>query len=174
MNPEEHLRRLIRDVPDFPSPGIAFKDLTPLIGDPVGFSHAIDLLAMRLLPHRADKVVAIEARGFIFGGALAYRLNAGFTIIRKPGKLPFHTHRESYELEYGTDSMEIHVDAIRPGEKVLLFDDLLATGGTMLAATKLVSRQGAKIVQLAFLVELTALQGREKLAGLPVFSLLQF
>lgn len=169
----EQLKRLIRDIPDFPKPGITFKDLTPMLRDPAGFGQAVDLLATRYVGKKIDVVVGVEARGFVIGAALAYRLGAGVILIRKPGKLPYKTHRTIYELEYGTDTLEIHQDAIVPGQRVVIADDLLATGGTMNAAIRLVEQQGGAIMECAFLVELLFLGGREKL-GHPVFSLVQF
>jgi len=169
----EQLKRLIRDIPDFPKPGINFKDLTPMLRDPAGFAQAVDLVAARYIGQKIDVVVGVEARGFVIGAALAYRLGAGVILIRKPGKLPYKTHRTIYELEYGTDTLEIHQDAIVPGQRVVIADDLLATGGTVNAAIKLVEQQGGSIVECAFLVELLFLKGREKV-GHPVFSLLQF
>ena len=169
----EQLKRLIRDIPDFPKPGINFKDLTPLLRDPAGFGKAVDLLAARYVGKKIDVVVGVEARGFVIGAALAYRLGAGVILIRKPGKLPYKTHRTIYELEYGTDTLEIHQDSIVPGQRVVIADDLLATGGTMNAAIRLVEQQGGSIVECAFLVELLFLSGREKL-GHKVFSLIQF
>ena len=170
----EQLKRLIRDIPDFPKPGINFKDLTPMLRDPAGFGKAVDLVAARYVGKKIDVVVGVEARGFVIGAALAYRLGAGVILIRKPGKLPYKTHRTTYALEYGSDTLEIHQDAIRRGQRVLIADDLLATGGTVSAAVDLVRTLGGDIVELAFLIELTALNGREKLKGLPVFSLIQY
>jgi len=169
----EQLKRLIRDIPDFPKPGINFKDLTPMLRDPAGFGKAVDLVAARYVGKKIDVVVGVEARGFVIGAALAYRLGAGVILIRKPGKLPYKTHRTIYELEYGTDTLEIHQDSIVPGQRVVIADDLLATGGTMNAAIRLVEQQGGSIVECAFLVELLFLNGREKL-GHSVFSLIQF
>jgi len=169
----EQLKRLIRDIPDFPKPGINFKDLTPMLRDPAGFGKAVDLVAARYVGKKIDVVVGVEARGFVIGAALAYRLGAGVILIRKPGKLPYKTHRTIYELEYGTDTLEIHQDSITPGQRVVIADDLLATGGTMNAAITLVEQQGGSIVECAFLVELLFLSGREKLRH-PVFSLIQF
>ena len=169
----EQLKRLIRDIPDFPKPGINFKDLTPMLRDPAGFALAVDLVASRYIGKKIDVVVGVEARGFVIGAALAYRLGAGVILIRKPGKLPYKTHRTVYELEYGTDTLEIHQDSITPGQRVVIADDLLATGGTMGAAIRLVEQQGGSIVECAFLVELLFLNGREKI-GHPVHSLIQF
>ena len=169
----EQLKRLIRDIPDFPKPGINFKDLTPMLRDPAGFGKAVDMLASRYVGKKIDVVVGVEARGFVIGAALAYRLGAGVILIRKPGKLPYKTHRTIYELEYGTDSLEIHQDSITDGQRVVIADDLLATGGTMNAAIKLVEQQGGSIVECAFLVELLFLNGRDKLKH-PAYSLIQY
>ncbi len=168
------LARFIRDVPDFPKKGILFKDITPLLKDPSAFARAIDALAGRHRDDRIDAVAAVESRGFIFGGALAVRLGAGFIPIRKPGKLPHHTFSETYSLEYGTDSIEIHRDAVKKGDRVLIVDDLLATGGTAGAAASLVTRMGAEVVGASFLVELAFLSGRAKLAEIPVFSIISY
>jgi adenine phosphoribosyltransferase len=165
--------RYIRDVPDFPKKGILFKDITPLLQSPEGFRETIDLLARVVEPKSYDIICGIESRGFIFGCALANRLNKGFVPIRKPGKLPWKTASESYELEYGKDSIEIHLDACKPGQKVLLIDDLLATGGTMEAAAKLVRKIGGTPIACAFVIELTFLAGRKKLDGLPIHSLVK-
>lgn len=170
----EELKSKIRDIPDFPKEGIIFKDITPLLGDASSFKLTVDLMADRYKGAGIDKVVGIEARGFLLASVLAYRLGAGVVPIRKPGKLPYDTHQETYELEYGTDSVEIHVDAVEPGQNVLLVDDLLATGGTMGAAAKLVSKLGVDIHELAFMVELSFLKGREKLKNYNVFALITF
>jgi adenine phosphoribosyltransferase len=170
----DELKKRIRDVPDFPKAGILFRDITPLLSDGRAFHQAIDFLGERYAGGEVDVVVGVEARGFIMGAALAYRLGAGNALVRKPGKLPFKTNRTTYALEYGTDTLEIHQDAIRPGQRVVLADDLLATGGTISAAAELVRQLGGNIVELAFLIELTGLKGRERLAGLPVFSLIQY
>jgi len=169
----ETLKSMIRDIPDFPKKGILFKDLTPLLSDPVSFRRMVDMLAERYEGKNIDMVVGVEARGFIIGAALAYRLGTGVILIRKPGKLPYKTHHTIYELEYGTDQLEIHQDAIQPGQKVVIADDLLATGGTMKAAVDLVGNFDGEIVECAFLVELAFLKGREKLDS-PVFSLMSF
>ena len=170
----EHLKQLIRAVPDFPKKGILFYDITTLLKDTVGFATLIDALSEHYLDSRVDLVLGIEARGFIFGPALAYRLNAGFVPIRKPGKLPAETVKWSYELEYGIDTLEIHKDAIRPGQRVIIVDDLLATGGTANACTKLAQSLGAEIAGLGFVVELDFLNGRKKFDGMEVFSLLHY
>jgi adenine phosphoribosyltransferase len=169
----EGLKKKVRDIKDFPKEGILFKDLTPLLSDPGSFRKSVDMLAERYQDRKIDLVVGVEARGFIIGAALAYRLGAGVILIRKPGKLPYKTHHTIYELEYGTDQLEIHQDAIQPGQKVVIADDLLATGGTMKAAVDLVGKFQGEIVECAFLVELEFLKGREKL-DLPIFSLMQF
>lgn len=157
------LREKIRDIPDFPRQGIIFKDITTLLKDAHGFSRVIDELASKYSGKQIDYVVAIESRGFIFGAPLAYRLGVGFIPIRKKGKLPGPTERMEYDLEYGTDVMEIHKDAIEPGKRVLVVDDLLATGGTISAAMKLIEKVGGKIVGTAFVIELSFLKGKEKL-----------
>ncbi len=170
----EDLRKKIRTVPDFPKKGIMFRDITTLIGDHGAFRRSIDLLAERYKNAGVDKVVSVESRGFIFGAPLAYALDAGFVPIRKPGKLPAAVTRQEYSLEYGTDVIEMHNDAIMPGEKVLLLDDLLATGGTIRAACDLVHHAGGKIVGLAFLIELSFLHGRDRLKEFDVFSILRY
>ncbi|MGO9316932.1 MAG: adenine phosphoribosyltransferase [Terracidiphilus sp.] len=170
----EALKALVRTVPDFPKPGILFYDITTLLKDKTGFAKLIDAMAAHYLEHKVDLVLGIEARGFIFGPALAYRLNAGFVPVRKPGKLPAKAARVSYDLEYGSDAVEIHVDAIQPGERVVLVDDLLATGGTMEATVKLVKQLGGEIVGLAFAVELDFLKGRDRFKEYDVFSLLHY
>jgi adenine phosphoribosyltransferase len=168
------LKQHIREIPDFPKAGILFRDITPLLADGQAFRHAIDSIGDRYLDQRIDVVVGVEARGFIMGSALAYKLGAGNVLVRKRGKLPYRTHQTTYALEYGTDTLEIHQDAIRPGQRVVVADDLLATGGTISAAVDLVRQLGGNIIEVAFLIELTGLKGRERLAGLPVFSLLQY
>jgi adenine phosphoribosyltransferase len=170
----DHLKKLIREVPDFPKRGILFYDITTLLKDKVGFATLIDALSEHYLNSHIDLVLAIEARGFIFGPALAYRLNAGFVPIRKPGKLPAETVKWSYELEYGIDTLEIHKDAIRPGQRVVVVDDLLATGGTANACVHLAKSLGAEIAGLGFVVELDFLNGRKKFVGAEVFSLLHY
>ena len=170
----EKLKRLIRDVPDFPKKGILFKDITTLLADGPGFAHAIDLLATRYQGKGIDRVVAVESRGFILGAPLAYRLGAGFVPVRKKGKLPHRTIEESYALEYGTDTLQMHEDGLIHGHRVLVVDDLLATGGTVGAVAKLCRKLGAEIVEAAFLIELNVLRGREKLVGTPIFSLIQY
>ncbi len=170
----EDLKKLVRTVPDFPKPGILFYDITTLLKDKAGFAQLIDALAAHYIEQKIDLVLGIEARGFIFGPALAYRLNAGFIPVRKPRKLPAQVARVTYDLEYGSDSLEIHVDAIQPGQSVVLVDDLLATGGTMEATIRLVRQFGGNIAGLAFVVELDFLKGRERFQGYDVFSLLHY
>lgn len=168
------LKDLIRSVPNFPKEGIIFKDITTLLKDPNGFKETLSQLVKLAENKGVTKVIGIESRGFIFGGALAEKLNAGFIPIRKPGKLPAAKVSESYVLEYGTDSIEIHKDAIQPGDKILLHDDLLATGGTMKAACNLVEKLGAEVVQISFLIELTFLNGRSKFENYDLHSLIQY
>ena len=168
------LKAAIRDVPDFPKKGIVFRDITTLLKDPALFRRTVDLLAVVCGDRPVDKVVAIESRGFILGGVLASRLNAGFVPVRKPGKLPAKTLTASYELEYGTDSLEIHEDALTRGDRVLIVDDVIATGGTARAVGDLVDRLGANVSAYAFLVELTFLKGREKLPGREILSLIRY
>jgi len=168
------LKAKIRDVPDFPRPGIVFKDIMPLIGDPEGLREAVDRLAEWSEPRRPDIVLGAEARGYITGGALACKLGCGFVAARKPGKLPWHTVAAKYALEYGFDQLEIHADSITRGQRVLIHDDVLATGGTAKATVDLVEQLGAEVVGLPFIIELAFLNGREKLAGYEVFSLIQY
>ena len=170
----EHLKKLIREVPDFPVKGILFYDITTLLKDRLGFATLIDALSEYYLDKKPHLVLGIEARGFIFGPALAYRLNVGFVPVRKPGKLPAQTARWDYELEYGKNTLEIHRDAIQPGQRVIIVDDLLATGGTAGATVQLAKSLGAQIAGLAFVVELDFLKGRDKLQGYDVFSLLHY
>ena len=170
----EDLKKLVRTVPDFPKPGILFYDITTLLKDKTGFAQLIDALAAHYIGRNVDLVLGIEARGFIFGPALAYRLNAGFVPVRKPKKLPAPVARVSYDLEYGTDTLEIHMDAIAPGQNIVLVDDLLATGGTMQATVQLVKQLGGEIAGLAFAVELDFLNGRAKFPDYDVFSLLHY
>jgi len=170
----EHLKTLIREVPDFPKPGILFYDITTLLKDPLGFQQLSDAFAERYRDNPPDVIAGIEARGFIFGPLLASRLNRGFVPIRKPGKLPHATSRVSYELEYGQDTLEVHTDAVERGQKVLIVDDLLATGGTARATCQLVEQLGGHIHGLAFVVELTFLPGRQKLEGYDIYSLLSY
>jgi adenine phosphoribosyltransferase len=168
------LKELIRDIPDFPQPGIVFKDATPLFANPAGLEQAIEELSAHARPLRPDFVVAPEARGFILGAAVAARCGAGFIPVRKPGKLPFETTSVSYELEYGIDELHMHVDALRDGARVLLHDDLIATGGTMAAIEELVEQAGAEVVGVSFLMQLEFLRGRERLRSSDVFSLIRF
>jgi adenine phosphoribosyltransferase len=170
----EPLKKLIREVPDFPKKGILFYDITTLLKDKRGFAMLIDGLAEHYINQEIDLVLGMEARGFIFGPALAYRLNAGFVPVRKPGKLPAATQKYDYALEYGTNTLEIHKDAIQPGQRVIIVDDLLATGGTAEATTKLAAALGADIAGLGFVVELDFLKGRDKLKGYDVLSLLHY
>ncbi len=170
----KELSSIIRDVPNFPKEGILFKDITTLLQDKDAFKKSIDVLAQEYKDKGVEIVVGAEARGFIFAAALAYQLNAGFVPVRKPGKLPYKTKSYTYELEYGSDMLQIHEDAIRPNAKVLIVDDLLATGGTISAVTQLVKDQGADIVGVAFLIELEFLKGREKLKDLSVFSVIKY
>ena len=170
----DQLKRMIREVPDFPKPGILFYDITTLLKDKIGFATLIDKLSQHYISHNVDLVLGMEARGFIFAPALAYRLNAGFVPVRKPGKLPAKTVKHDYALEYGTNSLEIHKDAIQKGQRVLIVDDLLATGGTAEATAMLASSLGAEIAGLGFVVELDFLNGREKLKNYDVMSLLHY
>ena len=171
---EHELKHLIREVPDYPKPGILFYDLTTLLKDKRGFHALVEQLCEHYAAQKVDIVVGIEARGFIFAPALAFRLGAGFVPVRKPNKLPAKTARVTYQLEYGTDSLEIHEDAIKPGQRIVVCDDLLATGGTAAATVKLVRQLGGEVTGAAFAVELSFLNGRAKLPGLDVFSLLQY
>ena len=170
----EQLKQLIREVPNFPKPGILFYDITTLLKDPTGLKAVIDAFKERYQHKGIESVLGIEARGFIFAPALAYAIGAGFVPIRKPKKLPARTVREEYQLEYGTDSIEVHADAIRPGQRVLIVDDLLATGGTAAAAVRLAEKLGGKVAGLGFVVELDFLHGRGKLQDHEVFSLLHY
>jgi adenine phosphoribosyltransferase len=170
----DRLKKLIREVPDFPKKGILFYDITTLLKDKVGFALLIDALSANYIGKEIDLVLGMEARGFIFGPALAYRLNAGFVPVRKPGKLPAETLKISYELEYGSNALEVHKDAIIKGQRILIVDDLLATGGTAVATAELASGLGATIAGLAFVVELDFLKGRERLQKYDVFSLLHY
>ncbi|MHA1392910.1 MAG: adenine phosphoribosyltransferase [Promethearchaeota archaeon] len=171
---ELDLLKYVRNIPDFPKKGIQFKDVTTIAKDPIAFKYTIDKLYEHYKDKKIDKVCAIESRGFVFGAPLAYLLNAGFILIRKPGKLPADTYSESYELEYGTNTIEMHKDAINNGEKVLVFDDLLATGGTVEATINLIKKAGGEVVGIAFVIELTgSLHGRERLKGYDIFSLLE-
>jgi adenine phosphoribosyltransferase len=170
----DDLKRMIREVPDFPKKGILFYDITTLLKDKTGFRNVIDVLTEQVRPLKPDSVLGIEARGFIFAPALAYNLGAGFVPIRKPKKLPAETERISYELEYGMDTLEMHRDAIKPGMRVVIADDLLATGGTALASVRLVEKLGGEVAAVMFVIELEALKGRDRLVGYEVVSLLKY
>ena len=174
MGMHESLPRLIRDIPDFPKPGIRFKDITPLLADPSGLSLAVELMANPWRDDRPDLVVGAESRGFIFGTALAQSLSCGFVPVRKPGKLPYETVSIEYELEYGKDTLEMHKDAIKPGQKVLLVDDLIATGGTAKAACDLIEGLGGEVLGLVVLIELAELKGRDLMGDVEVHSLLRY
>jgi adenine phosphoribosyltransferase len=169
----QHVMSRIRDVPDFPKPGILFKDVTPLLGDGPAFRTVTDLLAERITPHKPELIVGIESRGFIFGAALAERLGVGFVPVRKPGKLPYKTTRETYSLEYGTDALEMHEDAVEK-RRCLIVDDLLATGGTAAATARLVEKQGGIVEGFAFVIELDFLKGRERLGKRPIHALVHY
>lgn len=168
------LHQFVRDVPDFPKAGILFRDITPLLANAAAFKQAVEAMAEPVLNLQPTHVLGLESRGFIFGSALAQKLGLGFVPARKPGKLPLPTHKEAYGLEYGADALEIHTDAFGPGDRVLIVDDVMATGGTADAARRLVSRAGAHPVALTVFIELTSLPGREKVQGLPVFSVLRY
>ena len=170
----DHLKAKIREIPDFPKPGILFYDITTLLCDAKGFRDTVDALAAPYMGEDIDQVIGIESRGFILGAAVANALGCGFVPIRKPGKLPAQTHSEKYNLEYGTDALEIHQDACANGQRILIVDDVLATGGTAKAALDLTRRAGGKIIGAAFLIELDFLNGRSKLAGEPVYSVLRY
>src|SRR5438105_455440 len=170
----EQVRHLVRDVPDFPQKGIVFKDITPVLADPNAFSSVIDLIVVHYGRGNIDKVVGIEARGFILASPIAYHFGAGFVPVRKEGKLPWESEREEYELEYGTAVLEVHKDAIHPGERVLIVDDVLATGGTARATARLVERLGGKVIGIACLIELGFLNGREALGSYDFFSLITY
>lgn len=170
----QDLAALIRNVPDFPIPGVQFKDITTLLRDGPAFARVIDLIAEQYRDQHIDVVAGVESRGFIFSAPVAYQLGAGLTPIRKPGKLPAKTIEVHYELEYGTNTLQMHADAFEPGARVLIVDDLLATGGTIAAAAELVKRLGGEVVALAFVIELTFLNGRQRLGEYPIFSLIQY
>jgi len=170
----EELKGIIRDVQDFPKKGIVFKDITTLLEDGKSFQRMIDLISHRYLDKKIDKIVGVEARGFILGAALAYKLGCGITLVRKPGKLPHKTIKKTYQLEYGTDTLEIHADSLHSGDRVLIADDLLATGGTVSAVVELVESLGAELVECAFLAELDFLEGRKRLPQDKVFSLIHY
>jgi adenine phosphoribosyltransferase len=167
------LKKSIRDIPDFPKKGIIFKDITTLLKDAEAFKEAVDMIAGQYKDKKIDTVVSVEARGFIFGAAVAYKLGIGLVPVRKKGKLPHKTHAVTYELEYGTDTLEVHQDAINEGDRVLIVDDLLATGGTVRAVTGLIEKMGGKVAGIAFVIELLPLKGREKLKGYEVTSLIK-
>lgn len=169
----DRLKSAVRDIPDFPIPGILFKDISPILSDPALLQHSIDLLVNIVADQKIDKVIGIDARGFIFGAPAALALKAGFVPVRKKGKLPYKTFEESYSLEYGENTLEIHQDAIQPGEKIIIIDDLLATGGTASATVKLVKKLGVEVINVAFLIELNALNGRENIDA-PVTSIIQY
>jgi adenine phosphoribosyltransferase len=170
----EKLRAGVRDVPDFPKPGIVFKDITPILSDGALFKASIDVFLNRCRGKKIDKIVGIDARGFLFGSAVAYELGVGFVPIRKRGKLPYKTETAKYSLEYGEAEMEMHIDAISPGEQIVLVDDLLATGGTSAAAAMLIAKTGGKLLEAQFLIELEFLNGRQKLVPTPVISFLKY
>jgi adenine phosphoribosyltransferase len=169
-----NLKKCVRSIPDFPIKGILFRDITTLLKDKHAFKQAIDSVAAKYKGKKIDQVIAVESRGFILGSVIAHKLGAGFIPVRKKGKLPAETISASYGLEYGKDTLEIHCDAIKPGEKILIVDDLLATGGTVQAVTELVEKLHGKIIGIAFLIELTDLKGKDKLKGYPVFSLIKY
>ncbi|MBT3181859.1 MAG: adenine phosphoribosyltransferase [Deltaproteobacteria bacterium] len=171
---QDRLKKHIRDIPDFPKPGIVFKDITPLLQNHAAFEETIRSLVERYVDQEIDTVVGIESRGFLFGTPLAHQLGAGFVPVRKKGKLPYKTIDISYDLEYGSATIEMHTDAIEKGEKVLIIDDLLATGGTAGAACELIKRQGGDVVECAFIVELAFLNGREKIGDVPIHSLVSY
>jgi adenine phosphoribosyltransferase len=168
------LKKFIRDVPDFPKKGIVFKDITPLLKSPKAFQYLMDLWIQRYKEYSLTAIVAMESRGFIFGSALASHLGVSFIPVRKPGKLPWKTIQETYDLEYGKDTLEIHADSIAPGDKILVVDDVLATGGTAAATIKLIERSGGHVVEVCFLIDLSFLNGRQKLKSTPVFSIIQY
>ncbi|MGP1382565.1 MAG: adenine phosphoribosyltransferase [Thainema sp.] len=168
------LKALIRDIPDFPKPGILFRDITTLLQNPDGLRYTIDLMAEKCASLQPDYILGMESRGFIFGPPLAYKLGTGFVPVRKPGKLPAAVHAVEYELEYGTDSLEMHQDALHEGAKVLIVDDLIATGGTAAATAQLVEQTGAEVIGFGFIVELLALAGRQKLPQVPVVTLVEY
>lgn len=175
-DPVDYIRQSIRSVPDWPKPGVTFRDITPVLQDPRSFRVLVDLFVYRYMRQHLDLVAGIDARGFILGSVLAYELNLGFVPVRKQGKLPHHTLAEEYVLEYGNATVEMHEDAVKPGQRVLLIDDLIATGGTMLAATKLLQRLGANVVEAACIIDLPELKGSAaiKQTGLPVYSVCEF
>ncbi|NLZ11136.1 adenine phosphoribosyltransferase [Neopusillimonas aromaticivorans] len=175
-DPADYIRNAIRSVPDWPSPGVTFRDITPILQDPRSFRVLVDLFVYRYMRHRLDLVAGIDARGFILGSVLAYELNLGFVPVRKKGKLPYQTLAEEYTLEYGNATVEMHTDAVKPGQRVLLIDDLIATGGTMVAAAKLLQRLGANVVEAAAIIDLPELGGSTTLkeTGLPIYTVCSF
>jgi len=171
----ETLKSVIRDIPNFPKEGIIFKDITPLLSNPTSFKKAIDTLKARYEDKRIDQVVGVEARGFIFASALAYALDCGVVMVRKPGKLPYKTYKKTYSLEYGEDSMEVHQDAFKKGQNIVIIDDVLATGGTLAACIELISENfEVDLVEIGFLIELDFLNGRQKLGNIPIYSMMHF
>ena len=171
----ETLKSVIRDIPNFPKEGIIFKDITPLLSNPTSFKKAIDTLKARYEDKRIDQVVGVEARGFIFASALAYALDCGVVMVRKPGKLPYKTYKKTYSLEYGEDSIEIHQDAFEKGQNIVIIDDVLATGGTLAACAELVNKNfEVDLVEVGFLIELDFLKGRQKLGNIPIYSMMHF
>ena len=168
------LKKNIRDIPDFPKEGIIFKDITPLLKDPKLFQESVDRISEEFKDKKINTVISIESRGFIFGAAVAYKLGASFVPVRKKGKLPYKTHQVTYDLEYGSDTLEIHQDAVKKGDNVLIVDDLLATGGTAKAVAELAEQLNGKVVGIAFLIELAFLKGREKIKNYPVFTIIQY
>jgi len=172
----ETVKQIIRDIPDFPKEGVIFKDITPLLGDPAAFSKTINTLKDRYADKSLDAVVGVEARGFVFASALAYALGTGVVMIRKPGKLPYKTFSETYSLEYGTDTVEVHQDAFRSGQNILIIDDVLATGGTLAATLDLINKNfnGVKVTEVAFIIELDFLKGRDKLKDTPIHSMIHY
>ena len=171
----ETLKSVIRDIPNFPKEGIIFKDITPLLSNPASFKKAIDTLKVRYRDKRIDRVVGVEARGFVFASALAYALDCGVVMVRKPGKLPYKTYKKTYSLEYGEDSIEIHQDAFEKGQNIVIIDDVLATGGTLAACVELVSKNfEVDLVEIGFLIELDFLNGRQKLGNIPIYSMMHF
>jgi len=171
----EMLKSVIRDIPDFPKEGIIFKDITPLLSNPTSFKKAIDTLKARYEDKRIDQVVGVEARGFIFASALAYALDCGVVMVRKPGKLPYKTYKKTYSLEYGEDSIEVHQDAFEKGQNIVIIDDVLATGGTLAACAELVNKNfEVDLVEIGFLIELDFLKGRQKLGNIPIYSMMHF
>ncbi len=171
---EKSLKSYVRDIPDFPKKGIIFKDITPLIGDPEAFRSAINEFYERYKNKKIEYIVSVESRGFIFGAALAYLLKCGLVPVRKKGKLPYSTHEVTYALEYGSDTLQMHEDAFQKGARVLLIDDLLATGGTTNAAMELIEKIGGKIIEAAFVIELEFLKGKDKIKNVPIFSLIKY